>query len=173
MTVRLLVPADEATLHERSVETCQMILDLCPEADIAEVIVLTPDGDRYSVGELEAGYKRIPRANLPRPTQVAINANFLRAGRLLLTSRYWTEPIRVLAEASRQLLAMWNDAVAWLINPHHNARRRREAVALITSMLNQLAAGPREPESDGEARDRTSPREAIADALTRCSRYCC
>ena len=120
VTVRLLVPADEATLHDRSAETCQLILDLCPEADIAEVIVLTPDGDRYSVGDLEAGHKRIPRSNLPRPAQVAINANFLRAGRLLLASRYWTEPIRILAESSRQLLAMWNDAVAWLINPHHN-----------------------------------------------------
>ena len=60
VTVRLLVPADEATLHERSVETCQAIFDLCPEADIAEVIVLTPDGDRFSVGDHEAGYKRIP-----------------------------------------------------------------------------------------------------------------
>ena len=166
VTVRLLVPADEATLHERSVETCRLILDLCPEADIAEVIVLTPDGDRYSVGDLEAGHKRIPRASLPRPAQVAINANFLRAGRLLLASRYWTEPIRVLAEASRQLLAMENDAVAWLINPHHNARRRREAVTLITSMVNQLTASPREPVSDEEARDRTSAKEAITDVLT-------
>ena len=52
VTVQLLVPADEATLHERSVETCQLILDQCPEADIAEVIVLTPDGDRYSVAIL-------------------------------------------------------------------------------------------------------------------------
>ena len=166
VTVRLLVPADEATLHDRSAETCQLILDLCPEADIAEVIVFTPDGDRYSVGDLEAGQKRIPRSNLPRPAQVAINANFLRAGRLLLASRYWTEPIRILAESSRQLLAMWNDAVAWLVNPHHNARRRREAVTLITSIVNLINASPREPENDEDARDRTSPKDAITDALT-------
>ncbi len=166
VTVHLLVPEDEATLHERSIETCRLILDLCPEADIAEVIVLTPDGDRYSVGDLETGHKRIPRTNLPRPTQVAINADFIRAGRLLLASRYWTEPIRVLAETSRQLLDLRNDAVAWLINPHHNGRRRREAVTLITSLVNQLTGSPREPVGDGDSKDRSSAREALTEALS-------
>ena len=89
------------------------------------MIVLTPDGDRHSIGDLEPGYKRIPRANLPRPPLTAVNANFCRAGQLLLASRYWTEPIRMLAESSKQLLELWNDSVAWVINPHHNVRRRR------------------------------------------------
>ena len=39
-------------------------------------------------------------------------------------------------------------------------------MTLITSMVNQLNASPREPEDDEDARDRTSPREAITDALT-------
>ena len=62
--------------------------ELTDYVDIAETIVLTPDGDRYSVENFDDGHKRIPRRNLPRPRQTADNANFLRAGRLLLASRY-------------------------------------------------------------------------------------
>ena len=166
VTLRLLVPDNDSDLHERSVHTCQLVLDLCPEADIAKVIVLTPDGDRHSIGGLESGYKRIPRANLPRPPLTAVNANFVRAGRLLLASRYWTEPIRVLAESSRQLLDLWNDFVAWVINPHHNVRRRREAAALIDSLIARLAAGPREPVNDDAKDLSSSAREALSDALS-------
>ena len=166
VTLRLLVPDDEAILHERSVQGCQLLLDLCPEADIAEVIVLTPDGDRHSVNDLEPGHKRIPRANLPRPPQTAVNANFISAGRLLLASRYWTEPIRVLAEISQQLLGLQNDAVSWLINPYHNVRRRREAVRISGSIMNKLAAGPKEPVNGGNSGERNSAMEAIGDALT-------
>lgn len=166
VTLRLIVPDDEATLHERSVQSCQLLLDLCPEADIAEVIVLTPNGDRYSVNDLEPGHKRIPRANLPRPSQTAVNANFISAGRLLLASRYWTEPIRVLAETSQQLLGLQNDAISWLVNPHHNVRRRREAAKIANSIMDKLAAGPKEPVNDGDRGERNSAMGAIGDALT-------
>ena len=166
VTLRLLVPDNDTNLHERSVRSCQLVLDLCPEADIAEVIVLTPEGDRHSTVGSEPGHKRIPRENLPRPPMTATNANFLRAGRLLLASRYWTEPIRVLADSSTRLLELWEDSVAWVINPHHNARRRREAAVLTDSLIARLAAGPREPVDDDDTKDRSSAREALSDALT-------
>ena len=166
VTLRLLVPDDDTTLHDRSVQTCRLVLDLCPETDVAEVIVVTPDGDPFSMNDFEPGHKRLPRANLPRSPQTAVNANFLRAGRLLLASRYWTEPIRILAEISKQLLGLRNDAVSWLINPHHNVRRRREAVKLTTALANQLAAGPKEPVDDEDTGSRNSAMEAMSEALT-------
>ena len=165
VTVTLLVPEEDATLHDRSVDTCRLIFDLLPEADIAETIVLTPDGDRYSFGDYEEGHKRIPRRNLPRPRQTAENANFLRAGRLLLASRYWTEPIRVLASTSNQLLGLWNDAVSWLINPHHNRGRRRDAAKILNSLVTGLAAGPKMPVNDENAGDRNSAMEAMSEAV--------
>ena len=166
VSLRLLVPGEEATLHDRSVQTCRVILDLCPEADLAEVTVLTPGGDRYSVGGVEEGHKRIPRANLPRAPQTSRNAKVLRAGRLLLASRYWTQPLRALAEASRQLLALREDAVAWLINPNHNAGRRRRAVTLIDSLVAELAAQPGEPVDQDDAGVGSKARDAVSDALT-------
>ncbi len=166
VSLRLLVPEDEEELHDRSVQTCQAILDLCPEADIAEVVVLTPGGDRYAVNGMEPGHKRIPRANLPRSPQTAGNANVLQAGRLLLASRYWTQPLRVLAEASAQLLALRDDPVAWLINPHHNPGRRSRALTLISSLLDALAALPGEPAGQDEDPSGRRPKDGLKDALT-------
>ena len=166
VTLRLLVSEDDATLHEQSVHICRLALDLIPEADIAEVIVLTPDGDRNDIVGHEPGYKRIPRANLPRAPLTATNADFVRAGRMLLASRYWTEPIRVLAESSKQLLRLRDDSIAWVINPHHNESRRQKAAALMDSLIADLAAGPKEPVKDEDSKDRSGAREALIDAMT-------
>ena len=166
VSLRLLVPEDEATLHELSVETCRLILSSCSEAEFAEVIVLTPGGDRYSVGDYEEGYKRIPRANLPRAPQTIGNANVLRAARLLLASRYWTQPLRALAEASQNLLALEDSAVRWLIDPHHNKRRRREAAQHIDSLVAKLAAQPGEPVGHDDTRGDSKASDALREALT-------
>ena len=166
VTLHLLVPDYDETLHDRSVQTCRLVLDLCSEADIAEIIVLTPDGDRHATGDFEPGYKRIHRDNLPRPPEIASNVNFFRASRLLLASRYWTEPIRLLAECSKQLIELWDDSVAWVTNPHHNRRRRRVAAQLTDALTTRLAGGPREPVNDDGEKDRNSAREALSDALS-------
>lgn len=166
VTLRLLAADSDSDLHEWSVSICHLVLDLCPEADIAEVIIITAEGDRHSVAGFDPGYKRIPRGNLPRPAVTAANASFLRAARLLLASRYWTEPIRLLADSSSQLLELWQDAVAWLINPHHNARRRREAATRIHSLIARLAAGPREPVDEADDTHHGTARDALSDALS-------
>ena len=166
VTVTLLAPWGDARLNDRSVETCRLIFDLLPEADIAETVVVTPDGDRFAIGNHEEGHKRIPRGNLPRTRQTAENANFLRAGRLLLASRYWTEPVRLLAGTSDQLLRLWNDAVSWLINPHHNRGRRRDAVNRLNSMLAELAAASGVPTDDDDLGDRNSAMEAMRQAVS-------
>ena len=166
ISLQLLAPEDDATLHDRSVQTCRTILDLCPEADIAEVIVVTPGGDRYAVGGVEAGYKRIPRGNLPRAARTRGNENFLRAARLLLAAHYWTQPLRGLAEASKQLLAFREDAVSWLINPNHNVGRRRKAVTLIDSLVTGLAGQPGEPAGQDDSVGGSKARGAVSDALT-------
>ena len=166
VTVTLLPPGDDTTLNDRSVDTCRLIFDLLPEADIAETIVITPDGDRLAVDNYEEGHKRIPRENLPRLRQVADNANSLRAGRLLLSSRYWTEPIRLLAGAAGQLLHLRNDAVSWVINPHHNRRKRLDAAKQLESLMSQLAAGPKSPVGDEDAKERNNAMGAMSDAVS-------
>ena len=166
VTATLLAPWGDARLNDRSVEICRLIFDLLPEADIAETIVVTPDGDRFILGNYEEGHKRIPRENLPRPRRVAENAKFLRAGRLLLASRYWTEPVRLLAGTSEQLLRLWNDTVSWLINPHHNRGSRHNAVNRLNSMLAELAAASGVPVADDDLGDRNNAMEAMRQAVS-------
>ena len=166
VTAKLLAPWGDDKLNDRSVEVCRLIFDLLSEADIAETIVVTPDGDRFAIGGYEEGHKRIPRKNLPRPRRVADNANVLRAGRLLLASRYWTEPVRLLAGTSDNLLRLRSDALSWLINPHHNRGRRRVAVKELTSMLTYLARGSGLPMADDDLGERHSAMEAMREAVS-------
>ena len=165
VSLSLLVPADDATLHDQSVQTCRVILDLCPEADIAEVTVFTPDRDRFAIGDFEEGYKRIPRGIPQRVPQTSGNANVLRAARILLASHYWTQPLRALAEASQNLLALEDSAVRWLIDPHHNNRRRREAARHVDSLVAKLAAQPGEPVGHDDSRGDSKASDAMQEAL--------
>ena len=165
VTVRLLVPENNDNLNDRSVQTCRMALDMCTEADFAETIVLTPEGNRYSLDDAEPGYKRIARENLPRQPLTTPNRNFMRAARLLLASRYWTDYIRLLAEISEKLLEMRNESVGWLVNPHHNNGRRRKTVNMINKLMVQLSSGPKEPAIDESTDDRSGATNALNDAL--------
>ena len=165
VSLRFLVPEDDSLLNQQSVQTCRMIFGLFPEADIAEVMVLTPSGNRYAVGVVEEGHKRIPRSNLPQEQQTSRNAKFLRAGRLLLASRYWTPLLRVFGKASKQLLKLRKDVVAQLLNPNHNTRRRHHVAKLINSLVTELAALPGEPADQVDQADGSKARQALSDSL--------
>ena len=165
VTVSLMVPKNGVMVHDRSVETCRLMFDFLPETDIAETIVLLPDGSRYSFADYEEGHKRILRNKLPRPRQTSDNANFCRATRMLLASRYWTEPVRALANTSSQLLELWNDALSWVLNPHHNKDRRRNAAKRLDSFMADLACGPKVPVNDENVGDRNNVMEAMSEAV--------
>lgn len=170
VTLRLLAPEiddlEESLLNDRSVQTCRLIFDLCPEANIAEVIVDIPGGGEYKIGNHQPGRKRIPRENLPRSTATHGNSNFRRAVRMLLASRYWTEPLRELVESSKQLSDLRNDACAWLLNQHHNSRRRRQNADLSRASVARLVSGNKEPLSDDGSVDPIHTREALNEAFS-------
>ena len=166
VTLHLLAPTDDADLEDLSVQVCRLVFDLCPEVDIVEVIVLNSSGERYSIGGIEPGRKRIPRLNLPRTPMTADNPRFIQAGRLLLASSYWTEPIRLLAQTSKQLLDLRDDAITWLTNPYHNKGRRRKAVEFTNSLTASLAAGPKEPVKANDTTGRKSAKDALNDAVS-------
>ena len=71
----------------------------------------------------------------------------------------------MLAEVSMQLLRLRDDAVSWLVNPHHNVRRRLEAAKFANAFVVRLAAGPKEPVEGEDTGDRSSAIKAMSDVL--------
>ncbi|WP_186415541.1 MULTISPECIES: hypothetical protein [unclassified Pannonibacter] len=51
--------------HEAVVSLCELILALCPSADIAEANAITASGELAGLAQLPLATKRIPRENLP------------------------------------------------------------------------------------------------------------
>jgi len=54
--------------HDAVVSLCELILALCPSADIAVSNVITASGELAGLAELPLATKRIPRENLPPPS---------------------------------------------------------------------------------------------------------
>lgn len=153
-TVRLLAPASGDSAHTQAVECAELMLACCPEADVAEVVTLDPDGKRHHFPGHEPAHKRIPRANLPRDAETRPNAKFLDAVRRLLAARYWTDRLRQQARIAAELDALAAQIPDRLCNPHDNARRRREWVQRVASVRQAISAIPPPPIPD---LDRTTP----------------
>lgn len=54
--------------HEAVVSLCELILALCPSADIAMTNAITASGELAGLAQLPLATKRIPRENLPPPS---------------------------------------------------------------------------------------------------------
>ena len=53
----------------------------------------------------------------------------------------------------------------WLIDPHHNKRRRREAAQHIGALVAKLATQPGEPVGDDDTRGDSKASDAMQEAL--------
>lgn len=63
--------------HDTVVSLCELILALCPSADIAVSRAITASGELAGLAQLPLGTKRIPRANLPPPSVPQWNRRWL------------------------------------------------------------------------------------------------
>ncbi|MCC6266678.1 MAG: hypothetical protein IT300_03850 [Dehalococcoidia bacterium] len=146
VAARLLTPEDDSRLHDRSVETCRIVLDLIPEADVSDVVVVAPGGERFTVGDFADWHKHIRREKLPRISRANSNARFHRATRTLLAATNWTEPIRMLVDASQQLGTLTEQSLAWLLNPNHSRAMRQEAADQAARTIRRLVGSPGLPQ---------------------------
>ncbi len=139
--------------HAQAVASAGWILDLCPEAQFAEVITLAPDGERYEAFGHEPAHKRIPRENLPRDSDTRHNAHQLDTVRRLLAARSWTERLRLQAEVADQIQTCLDQVPDRLLARPDNQGRRKKWSAVITELNNQVEQLPEPP---GKDLDRTS-----------------
>jgi hypothetical protein len=154
VTIQLMSPSQGEDPHKQTVDCARMILDLCPEADIAEVITIGPDGEPCRYGDLELFYKRIPRANFRRAADTKPNADFLNAVMRLMATRYWTDRLSQQADVSKEIVSLLKDVAVRLMNRYDNSRRRQEWIRRIVAVRKTLATLPPPPVPDI---DRTTP----------------
>lgn len=174
VSVRLALPLDPGDAHDRAVDGVRLVLDLCPEAAVAEVITVDADGERFGTGDLEPARKRIPRGKLPPTVVVGRNAAVLDAAAKLLSASYWTDRLRQQARVSRELVRLLEGAPARLLHPRDNAGRRRawfSALEQVQKAMAQLPALPVEDLNRNTADPCRDALQRLVDALLRFSQH--
>lgn len=177
VTVEVLTPApgvlpvsdsemdntNDLDASERAKHCARLILDFCPEADVAEVVTVGPDGKRHGIDGIEPAHWRIPRGNVPRDAEVRGNERTLDTLRRLLAARYWTDRLRQQAELCAALLHLLPQVPERLLDPNDNARRRRTWIAEVHRLQEQATQLPEPPIAN---LDRNTPDHA-GDALRK------
>jgi hypothetical protein len=171
---------DPDSPNARAVALCRQLLDVCPEADIAEVFSVDANGREITVD----GHKRIPRANLYRPTVTRVNVGWQAAVARLTMAPSWSARLRQQAQLAAALVQVLAQLPARL-RPYDNTGRRRRWRTQVERLHAQAAALPRPPQptdpevpvgdlaaQDEAARRRDPPRaalEMLTQALTQLS----
>jgi hypothetical protein len=138
---------DPDSPNARAVALCRQLLDACPEVDIAEVFSVDASGREIPID----GHKRIPRANLYRPTVTRISVGWDAAVARLTMAPSWSARLRQQAQLSAALVQVLTQLPARLRSYDNTARRRRWRTQ-VQQLHAQAAALPRPPQpADDEA----------------------
>lgn len=163
----VMIPQPDTDPNEDAVEMARVVLDLCPEADVAEVVTFGLDGKRFQQGGVEPGYKRLNRDALPRSPETEEMKGLLSAAHELVASRYWTERLREQAELFALLRPLVEEIPQRLLDPRDSGRRRW--ISSVDAFRARVSALPTAPlpealgasASESERRKQDPSREAL------------
>ena len=164
------IPQPDANPHGEAVDMARVILDLCPDVDVAEVVMLGVDGERYRQAGLEPAHKRLTREALPRVPATEEIGGLVRAAHELIAASYWTERLREQAALFELLRRLVEDVPQRLLDARDAGRQRWRAD--VEALRTRAAALPTAPLprglevrlSEKERRDRDPSREALQAA---------
>ncbi|MDQ3963587.1 MAG: hypothetical protein M3277_06720 [Actinomycetota bacterium] len=166
----ITIPQPDADPHGEAVDMARLVLDLVPEVDIAEIVMLGVDGERYRQGGHETAYKRLSRDALPRTPAKDEMKGLIDAAHELTAATYWTERLREQADLFAILRRLMEDIPQRLLDPRDAGRRRWQtdvesfktrADALKTAPLSQALEASL---SESERRERDPSRDALQKA---------
>ena len=163
----VIIPQPDTDPNEDAVGMARVILDLCPEADFAEVVTFGLDGERFKQGDLEPGYKRLSRDAILRPPETDEMKGLLSAAHELVASSYWTERLREQADLFAILRSLLEEIPQRLLDPRDSGRKRwissveefKTRVATLPTAPLSEALGARSSESERRRQDPS--REAV------------
>jgi hypothetical protein len=157
----VMIPQPDTDPNEDAVGMARLILDLCPEAEFAEVVTFGLDGERFKQGDVEPGYKRLSRDAVPRTPETEEMKGLLSAAHELVASRYWTERLREQADLFATLRPLLEEIPQRLLDPRDSGRKRwisnvdqfRTRVAALPTAPLSEALGARASESERRRQD--------------------
>ncbi|MER8683417.1 hypothetical protein [Mesorhizobium sp. M1405] len=119
--------------HDAVVSLCELILALCPSADIAVSNAITASGELAGLTQLPLGTKRIPRENLPPPSVPRWN----RRWRDLISRRVASPSY---SDYLARGVAILDDLVPTLEKVFDAHFRGKDALGSLAERLNSLNA---------------------------------
>ena len=122
-TTMVTIPQPDADPNGEAVAMARSVLDLCPEIDIAEIVLLGVDGKPYPSGGTDV-FKRLTREALPREPQVDEMKGLMVAAHELTASAYWTQRLREQASLFSDLLPLLQDVAQRLLDPKDSGKQR-------------------------------------------------
>lgn len=144
---------DQEDVNGQMVDLCRTLLSLIPEATTVEVFGVDADGEPYAPGGYEVAHKRLTPDKLPAAGRIAAGVAMLDAARKEEALSSWTHRLRLQAPLARELTAVLEETVEFLLNPYFYEKRKRE----WRKRLEALAAGAaRLPPPPLEELDRTT-----------------
>jgi hypothetical protein len=169
VTIEVLVPTSLSDVNTQVVSVAEQIMAACPEAAVAEVITREPGGQEYVVAiDIRPGYKRIPRKNLPRPTENRPHREVLDAAERLLSARFWTQRLRLEAELATEDKLLLEQLPDRLLNRHDHAGRRQAWKQRAIALSGQELPPPPQQESEQKTEDPAQQAlQKVGDALAR------
>jgi hypothetical protein len=130
--------------NDHAVAIANRIAVACPEADLVEVITITPSGARHVIEGVEHGYKRMPRSSFPDRVAIRRSVGFQAAMRRLTAASTWTDFVRDQSALSAELAQLLEEAPARLRAADSASHRHRwqERVERLSKRAANLASQP-------------------------------
>lgn len=112
-------------VNDTAVELAMMVGECCPELEIVEVITVLASGDRYKLGDLEPGHKKLAWNARPRRDIVRINVGVQAAISRQAAAFSWSELVRLRTHAAVELQRLAREAPRRVGLNDHPGRRSR------------------------------------------------
>lgn len=152
-------------INKEVVRTCEVLLALTPIADVVSSVALGADGAvmKSTIGDYPLENKRMPRANIPAPAQVARNREWLA----ILNAQLATENYTVYLAECLDLIRIVNRSLKLLLDGQFRGKTDTAAVEALGRVYerSRILVAPQEQQPAGEQK-RWSRLQSI---LSNCS----
>lgn len=153
-------------LNKEVVRTCEVLLALTPVADVVSSVALGADGAvmKSTVGDYPLENKRMPRANVPAPAQVARNREWLA----ILNARLATESYTAYLSECLDLIRIVSRNLKLLLDGHFRGKADDAALEALGHVYerSRVLIAPQELQPEDEQKEWSRLQSILSNCST-------